>query len=260
MVWFQPDGAAWTVHVAEPGAGRLLSRRVDAQGDLAGSASAEAVALVVRAALAAIAEGGSIGVEPAAPAVDAAVEAQPPMAPRTTRRTYAALGWSGIAGGVGPAVQHGVSGRLGAVAGGWRAGVTLAAHPAITVDEPGATMELSRGALGVLVARDVVHAGGGWALSLELGASATRFARVTTSADAPRMPTPPAVTWAPTVSASLRAARRIAGGTWLELSAGVDALLRVPAFALAAPGGLDTYAKMAPVQPQASLGLVLDLP
>jgi hypothetical protein len=257
VVWFDAAAAAWTVHVAEPAAGRVLTRRVATEGDLASSASAEAVALVVRAAVAAIADGGAIGVEvPARAEVPARVEAP---APRD--RMYAALGWTGVAGGAGPWLQHGAIARGGVIAGRWRAGLALGVHAAITVDEPGATMELSRGALGASLARDLVGgAATPWRASLELGGVASRFARVTVAADEPLAPTAPAVTWVPAVTASLRGARRLAGRVWLEVAVGGDALLRVPEFGLEAEGGYRAYARLDPVQPHASLSLVVDAP
>ena len=134
VVWFQRDASSWLVHIAEPSEDREFVRRVAvaSQGDLASSATAEGVALVVRGALQALAAGGSIGV------------AEPLAATSSDwRRGFAAIGWRAVSAG-GPSIHHGVAARAGMASGRWHGDITTSFYPGVAIDDQTATIELER--------------------------------------------------------------------------------------------------------------------
>jgi len=249
VVWFERDESSWLVHIAEPAEDREFVRRVAAQGEMASSATAEGVALVVRGALQALAAGGAIGV--AEPAV-----------PVESRRGFAAIGWRGVTAG-GPAIHHGVAARAGLHAGRWRGDLSTGFYPAIALDDPAATIELERwsfaAGIGIELGASPAADGVGWRAGFALDAGATRFARVTTSAAGGLSGTPPETIWSPTASGRARLARRLVGRAWLELAVGAELLLRAPEFQVATGDSFATHTRLRPVEPFGALGLVIDL-
>jgi hypothetical protein len=248
VIWFERNASSWLVHIAEPGEDREFVRRVAARGDLASSATAEGVALVVRGALRALAAGGTIGV------------AEPPGAPRSWRRGFAAIGWRGVTYG-GPTMHHGVSASAGLAAGRWRGDLSTGFYPAVELGRESATIRLERWsfAAGLGVDLGSVAEGAGWRAGLAIEAGTTRFERVTTSVSEPLLATPPETTWSPTASARARLARRIAGRAWLELAVGSEFVLRVPEFGVDSGSSFDVQTRLHPVEPFGALGLVIDL-
>lgn len=248
VIWFERDASSWLVHIAEPAEDREFVRRVAARGDLASSANAEGVALVVRGALQALAAGGTIGVE------GGPVE-------RSSRRGFAAIGWRGVAAGE-PAIHHGVAASAGVTAGRWHGDIATGFYPAVALGDPSATIEVQRLSFAAGIGVDLGSApqadGAGWRAGFAIDAGATRFERVTISASGTLMPTPPETTWSPTASGRARLARRLGGRAWLELAVGAELLLRVPEFGIASGGSFAVQARLRPVEPFGALGLVID--
>jgi hypothetical protein len=230
VVWFQRDSSSWLVHIAEPSEDREFVRRVAvaSEGDLASSATAEGVALIVRGALQALAAGGSIGV------------AEPlPATPGDGRRGFAAIGWRAVSAG-GPSIHHGVAARAGLASGRWHGDITTGFYPAVAIDDQSATIELER-----------------WSFAAGLGvelAPGTAW-RAGFAFD----PTPPEITWSPSGSGRARLARRLAGRAWLELAIGAELLLRAPEFGVRSGGSFVIHTRLRPVEPFGALGLVIDL-
>ena len=251
VIWFEREVTSWSVHIAEPAGDREFVRRVAARGDLASSATAEGVALVVRGALRALAAGGTIGVaEPGAPG-----------AGESARHAFAALGWRTITSR-GP-LHHGVAARAGFQTGRWHAGVAAGYFPAVSFDEDTATIKLERMAFAAGVGVDFGSApasdGARWRLGFALDAGAIRFERVTISASNPLAPTPPDTTWSPTASGRARLARRLVGRAWLELAIGAEVLFRVPEFGVASQDSFTVHTRLRPIEPFGTLGLMIDL-
>jgi hypothetical protein len=247
VIWFERHLGSWLVHVAEPGEDREFVRRVVARGDLASSATAEGVALVVRGALRALAAGGTIGVAE-------------PEASGPGRRGFAAIGWRGVNGG-GPAIHHGVSARVGLGAGRWHGDLATGYHPGVRIDDERATIAVERWSFtaGLGVELGSAREGAGWRAGFAIDAGATRFERVTISASGTLDATPPATTWSPTASGRARLARRIAGRAWLELAVGAEVLLRAPEFGVVAGGSFAVHTRLRPIEPFGLLGLLIDL-
>jgi hypothetical protein len=247
VVWFQRDASSWLVHIAEPSEDREFVRRVAvaSQGDLASSATAEGVALVVRGALQALAAGGSIGV------------AEPLAATSSDwRRGFAAIGWRAVSAG-GPSIHHGVAARAGMASGRWHGDITTGFYPGVAIDDQTATIELERWSFAAGVGVELAP-GAGWRAGLALDAGATRFARVTTRAEGTLDPTPPEITWSPSGSGRVRLARRLAGRAWLELAIGAEVLLRAPEFGVQSGGSFVIHTRLRPVEPFGALGLLID--
>jgi hypothetical protein len=258
VIWFRRDASSWLVHIAEPSEDREFVRRVAARGDLASSATAEGVALVVRGALRALAAGGTIGVaEPLPAGADLAASVEPS---RSSRRAFAAIGWRAVTSG--PAVQHGVAARAGLAAGRWHGDVGTGFFPAVAIDNETATIEVERwsftAGVGVELGADPSSDSTGWRAGFALDGGATRFARVTTSASGVLMATPPETIWSPTASARARLARRLAGPAWLELAIGAELLMRPPEFGVDSDGDFAVHTRLRLLEPFGALGLVID--
>ena len=251
VVWFSADGDGWIVHVAR--GERVLIRRVgESTGAMSASASSEAAALVVRTAVRGLAAGGEIGVEERAAA---------PERDRSALRPWAALGWAGVLERDGSAARHGVAARIGGAIGRWHFGAMFDYHPSQTLSSPRATIQVERQRAGVIAGLDLAHAAGPadrWRFGPELGASALRFPRITTSAGAGLTPTAAHVSWTPTLSPAIAASVRLAPALWLSASLGVDVLLRRPEFGVVGTSGFEPVAALWPLEPSATLSLVID--
>ena len=258
VIWFERDTRSWLVHIAEPGGEREFVRRVAAQGDLASSATAEGVGLVVRSALRALAAGGTIGVADPTPRVVRA----PLLVTRPSRRGFAAVGWRGVTAG-GPTIHHGVAARAGLATGRWHGELTTGFHPAVAIDEQAATIELERWTFavgfGVELGASPAAEDVGWRTGFALDAGLTRFSRATTVAADSLMPTPPESIWSPTASGRARLARRVGGRAWLELSVGAELLIRAPEFGVASGGSFAVHTRLRLIEPFGALALVIDL-
>lgn len=267
VIWFRAAGATGgketTVFVAEPGADRVLVRRIaggDA-GDLSGSAAREAAALVVRASLRAIAAGGSIGIEtpreaPPAPAPE--VVAPPPASPSPagprTRVDLAAGGQGALVDGEG--VGHfGVVARVGLARGRW--GVDLGGALGLDADY--------RDALTVIrVARSRALVSAAYQLPrvpiwIAAGAGVMVLSRTTEAIGSGVMATPATRTWLPVIAPEVRARLRPGGGPLaLELEAGLDLLPVVPQLDYQLDGQRQVRDRMWPVAPRIGLMVTLE--
>jgi len=280
VVWFRRDDDAWIVQVAEPAAERMLLRRVATdRGKMAGSAAAEAAALVVRTALRALAAGGSIGVEEPEPEADPEVPSPPivsvPLPPPppsqsalTPLRPYAELGWLGIIDGASRAGHHGGTVRIGGAAGRWRLAIGGAYHPAVSFRRIDATIEVQRVFLGVVGGVDLLGAAGGtgkaagdlpWRVSAEVALGVTRFGRTTLVTSEDLVATPGTTTWGPTAGPAARIARRVVPGAWIELAIGIDLIAQAPEFGVGSGETFMVHTRLRPAQPHAGLGLVVDM-
>jgi hypothetical protein len=270
VVWFRRDGDAWIVYVAEPEADRLLVRRIATEGgQMAGSAAAEAAALVVRTALRALAAGGTIGVDAPEPAPAPPPPAPPPPAATSSVRPLRAF--AGVAGrsmidGASDLGHPGVTARIGAAGGRYRVAEAGAFHPSLTHEKPEATIRVERADLGVSLGLDLAgraEAGPAsgrpaWRVTGELGLGVARYRRRTTVAADPLRATPSTATWAATVSPTFRVGRRVAGSAWIELAIGIDFIGNAPEFGVASGDSFMVHTRLWPAEPHAGLGFVLD--
>lgn len=250
VIWFERDASSWRVHIAEPAEDREFVRRVAARGDLASSATAEGVALVVRGALRALAAGGTIGV------------AEPLPPGPSEQLGFALIGWRGVTGG-GPTVHQGALVRAGLRLGRWHGDLAAGYHPSVSLDKSNATIELERWSFSVGFGVELGAAprpeGASWRGGFALDLGATRFVRVTVSASDPLIGTPPEETWSPTGSARVRLGRRLMGRVWLEMAVGAELLLRPPEFGVASGNEFEIHTRVRPIQPFGTLALMIDL-
>lgn len=246
VVWFGEDGAGPVAHVAR--GDRVVSRRIGAtSGALSRSAAVEALAVATRTVLALLAAEGEAGPAWA-----------PGGAPRL--RAWGEVGWMAALDGARPAGHHGASLRVGGARGRWLLGATLAVLPEVAVDAAPAEIQLSRQTAGLLAGIELLprRPARPWSLTIELGAGAARFRRVTRAAGTGLAAEPPSVRWSPLVSPGLRVARRLGGGAWLALDAGVDALTHPPRFVIARSTGLERAAAAWAWEPRLAFTLLLD--
>jgi hypothetical protein len=270
VVWFRRDGDAWIVYVAEPAADRLLVRRIATDGgQMAGSAAAEAAALVVRTALRALAAGGTIGVDAPEPAPP---PPPPPPAPPPddTSAVRPLRAFGGVSGrstidGASDLGHLGVAARLGAAGGRFRFAAAGAFHPRTTHERPEASIDVERADLGVALGLDLAGPGRpaagqrpAWRVTSEIGLGVARYRRRTTLAADPLRATPSTTTWAATVSPALRLGRRVAGSAWIELALGIDFIGNAPEFGVASGDTFMVHTRLWPAEPHAGLGVVID--
>jgi hypothetical protein len=270
VVWFRRDGDAWIVYVAEPAADRLLVRRIATDGgQMAGSAAAEAAALVVRTALRALAAGGTIGVDApeAAPPPPPPPPAPPPDDTSAVRPLRAFGGVSGRStiDGASDLGHLGVAARIGAAGGRYRFAAAGAFHPRTTHERAEATIDVERSDLGISLALDLAGPGRpvagqrpAWRVTSEIGLGVARYRRRTTLAADPLQATPSTTTWAATVSPALRLGRRVAGSAWIELAIGIDFIGNAPEFGVASGDTFMVHTRLWPAEPHAGVGVVLD--
>lgn len=230
VLWFQalPGGAIQVLLLR----GEVLTTREaraprPREGHAARSAQREEVALLARSLLRGL---------PAAPVVAAPVVAPAPTAPPVLARRpgwglAGSLGWWLAADGVSP-LQHGPLLQLGvggATSPGWSLQVAVAALVALPASFSDAYTELrlSRHAVGAALSlRRSLHQR--WLLGVGLLGALTLYDRRTSALDPQVQPAPPGVSAGFLVEPTLRAALRVAPGWWLELSGGLDAVLRAP--------------------------------
>ena len=281
VVWFLHAGPREVVVLVDvPASGRVLVRRVAAEGRRATDRSAmlEATAVIVRGALRALAAGGRIGI-----AAEAAVRqledrepppaavAPPPPTPRPAvappaRRTQlgwrTAVGWQVAADGASPVGQHGLAARVALERG--RAILEFAAWAGIPsrLDDGQTTVELTRHA-GGLAAGWVVARGAHLRLVLGAWLGAAAYFRSTAVNVSGLAATPARVTAAFVVGpeARLQWSRRVGkGAIGLELVAGGDAVAGVPELVYQQGTTAVPRSRLWPVQPRGGLNLIVGTP
>lgn len=271
-VWFVRDDSGLTVHVSEPGAGRVLVRRLEhiveeGQGTaLSASADSEAVALLVRSALRALAAGGEIGVSekevaPApspTPPVSEAAPARPP-APPPAWQLDATAGWHGALDGVSGAGQHAFVGAVTLRRGMWSAGVRGGVGLSSTLQDELASVQLARHH-AVLRLGVSPWSTDTWQLDVALGCGAALY----TQAASARTDNLRAAPDTRRVLALLQGELSLgvlppAFGGWfgLSLAVGVDALPRVPELGYTQGGQFRRWDRLHAVQPRGGLSLLL---
>lgn len=243
VVWFRsdPNRGGIRVYIAEPGADSVFVRYLAQPSDSpdARSASAEAVALVVRSGLRALAQGADIGVpsrevvradQAAAAAASTAASpteptgnAQPdaPSPPPTTnssasasapathrsgpvpRRSISptvAIGWQASRDGLQRYGHHGLLVRAGANLDNWSLRVALAGYPEAAIRDSLTVLYVARYGASLGLWRRV-RTGPLW-LEAALSAGATRFVRRTEALADGVTETPAQATWCATLGPS----------------------------------------------------------
>jgi hypothetical protein len=101
-------------------------------------------------------------------------------------------------------------------------------------------------------------AGSRWSLAADLEVGAARFERTATATTATFAASPSHVTWSARVAPGLRAAGRVASGTWLALEVGADILPRPPRFEIQRSTGVEAVASPRALQARAACSLLVD--
>ena len=269
VVWFRhPDTGGVVVHVADPDENSLLARWIDLGrgGRLESSAHAEAVALMVRLALRALAAGGHIGVtktpepepEPEPITPPAIVEhAEEP--PQRSWFPVASAGWSAAVTGAREPVQQGLAVALGIDVGRWHAALDGVVGLPLTLADGLTSVDLARHEIGarldwIPLRRDHLQA--------SLGASAglvafARSAAVALSTDIDPAPAQTTLAFhvAPGVAAAWRPLEH--APLWIELSAAADVVAGAPRLGYRRAGQFVPTDSLWPVEPVAALSVVL---
>lgn len=274
VVWFAPAGAnAVQVFVADPGRDSLFARRV-ATAD--GSARAEAVAIVVRSALQALAQGGRIGVrveepKPTGSAVDDGDEGLVSEAPKQKlrQRIASAAGWRwnlGLQGqiafdGESSPGQRGMSGRVGLGRGRLQIGVVGVVGLSDQLRDSMTTVHLARHSVGVGAALRLGRSERS-ALWIGIDGGVIAYTRSTSVIAVGLTPAPPSTTVAgfaaPFVRAQWRpmSTRRL----WVTAQLAAAAVVGAPALRYELAGAPVVRNELWPVQPTLGLGLRLEAP
>jgi hypothetical protein len=272
VVWFRhPETGGVVVHVADPDENSLLARWIDLGrgGRLETSAHAEAVALMVRLALRALAAGGHIGVSKkppeAEPEEEPAVTAPPPAIalhaepPARTWIPSAAAGWSAAVTGAREPVQQGLAVSLGADFGHWHGAVDGVLGLPLTLADGLTSVDLARHALGLRVDFVPLRYDN---LSASLGASIgmVAFARsaavaLSTDIDPAAAQTTLAFHIAPGIASAWRPIDR--APLWVELSVAADVVAGAPRLGYRRAGQFVATDTLWPVEPYAALSVVL---
>ena len=269
VVWFRhPDSGGVVVHMADPEESSMLARWIDlGHGRLEASTHAEAVALIVRLALRALAAGGHIGVTktPQAHEPEEAAAVEPPAivepAPPRERAwaPVASAGWGAVVTGAREPVSQGLAVSLGIDIG--------RAHAALD-GMLGLPQTLADGLTSVDLARHALGARFDWSLArtqaaqLSIGASAgmaafARSAAVALSTDID--PAPAQTTIALYAAPGIAAAWRPLGHAplWLELSAAADLVAGAPRLGYRRSGQFVATDELSVVEPKFALSIVL---
>ncbi len=275
IVWFVAADREVVVHVMEPGASRVLVRRVAAEeaGARGRSAMLEASAVVVRGALRALSAGGEIGVvvtaapersEPPArpsppPPVVPPLPAVPPpvVPPPAPARAAWALEASGqlVADG---AVQHaGLGARLERRFGRLSLGVFGATGPAAGRDDGRSVVELARHQGAGVAGFALVE--GDLRLSLGLAGGVVAYQRSTTVVRGLQA-TPGRTTFAGLVAPEVRLGIRLAGPFGLVVWAAADVVAGAPELVYETAAGVEVRDRLWVVQPRGGLGVAIEGP
>ncbi len=257
VVWFVARGRGLAVAIATPADHRLFVREIPAAD---ASAVAEAAAVAARGALRAIGEGGTIGVEVAAPvAAEADARPSPTRAPRRFGLELA-VGWQVALDAGADAGAHAIAQRTSVTRGGWAATLGLTLGPALrrAIDPataPGTAIELSRSTATLGIDRRL----GGFALGVTAGVLVVHRTTVATSGEL--APTPAATTTAFVAGPVARWRWRPGGGqVGIEVLAGLDLVAGAPELAIARGDEVSVVGALRAVQPRFALSIFAGLP
>jgi hypothetical protein len=257
VVWFAgagPDGVR--IYVAEPGRDTLFARRV-ATADA--SARAEAVAIVVRSTLQALAQGGEIGVKVPRPA------APPPVAAPAPAPPAADWDWSlGVQGqvsfdGESSPGQQGFQGRVDLTRGRLQLGLVGVVGLGDQLSDAMTTVHLARHAAGLGASLRALRAARA-ALWIGVDAGVILYSRSTTVVGGDLEPAPPATTAAGFASPRVRGQwRPLAGhGLWLTCEVAAAVVIGAPELRYQLGGAPVVRNQLWPVQPSVGVGLRLE--
>ncbi len=248
VVWFAPDVDGWVVRVAR--GHRVFRRRVrQSTGAMSESASTEAAALVVRTALKGLVAGEEMPVE----------EPEPP-AP-SPPRLWGELGWTGVVERQGPAGRQGMEGQLGGALGNWSLAAAVEYHPAVQIASASTSIQVERLMAGLMAGVDLLGrpgAGARFRLGPQLTLAAARYARTTSSVGSGLAPTSAKATWTPVVTPAISVSVRMTSRVWVSATLGADVLGRKPEFGVEGTGGFETLTTLWPMEPRATLSLLID--
>lgn len=249
VVWFVARGRGLAVAIATPADHRLFVREIPPAD---ASAVAEAAAVAARGALRAIGEGGTIGVEVAAPRRE-------PVAAAPRFGLELAIGWQVALDGGADAGAHAIAQRTNVTRGAWAASLALTLGPALrraidAVPSDGLAIELSRSTVTVGVERRVA----GFALAASAG---VLVAHRTTVSAGELVATPASTTTAFVAGPELRWRWRPGGGhVGIEALAGLDVVVGAPALAIARGAEIDEVGQLRTLQPRFALSIFAGLP
>jgi hypothetical protein len=262
VVWFTARGGGIVVAIATPADHRLFVREIPA-GDA--SAVAEAAAVAVRGALRAIGEGGTIGIEVAAPPTSLALPAPAPAPapaedPSPPIGVEVAVGWQIVFDAGADAGAQALAQRTSVTRGAWAGNVAVSLGPALRRDAPaaavpGLAIELSRSTATLGVERRFA----GFALGAAAGVVVYHRSTV---AILPELAATPAATTIGFVGGpELRWQWRPGGGhLGVEAVGGLDVVAGAPEPVVARGQTIQSLGALRTVQPRVSLRIVVGLP
>jgi hypothetical protein len=230
VIWLERSQGGFELTIGEARGGRTMSRHVSERGVLGGSASREAVALIVRYALRAVDQGEVSDWVEEAPAIE---DEPPKIAEAAIREEDApvpvvplepgpeiSLGWRAAIDGETSGL-HSIVARAGWILGDAGSfGVEGSFGAASSLSDELATVRLARHSIALFAALPIVN---GWLeMSVALDGGLFLFRRVTEPRRADVEATPPALKPALFAGAELRARIPLFAGLGLEASAGAD--------------------------------------
>ena len=271
VVWFVTAEREVVVHVLEPGASRVLARRVTAEepGARGRSAMLEAAAVVVRGALRALAAGGEIGVvvvaapersEPPARPTPAPVAPAPKvlaLAPPPVEARPFALEVSGQIVADGAVLHAGLGARLDRRIGRLTVGLCGATGPPAGRDDGRTVVELSRHHAALAVTYALTE--GDVRLELGLAGGVVAYQRSTTVARNLQA-TPGRTTVGGLVAPEARLKIRLSGPFALVASAAADVVGGAPELVYETGTGVEVRDRLWVVQPRVGLALTIEGP
>ncbi len=270
-VWFTLDRLAdpsnLLVHVADVSSGRVFVRAIAAaHGDGANtgadvpavpSATLEAAALVVRGALRALAQGGTIGIAAPNSTSPSSVLSRGPSAP--SWRVSASVGWQTSIDGLAAFGHHGPAARISGGTGLLEVGASFGSALPVTRVDAWTSVQLTRLGFDVWV-------GAAWTVERQfrfgahVGVGAVLYFRATAAIDPRATPTPPRVLPSILVSPEVSAAwfpTALRGRLGVSLTLGADVVPSAPALGYDDGSGFQRFQTLWPVQPRIGLALSL---
>jgi len=254
VVWFDRAGVnAVRVFVAEPGRDTLFARRVATADE---SARAEAIAIVVRSTLSALAQGGQIGVRVARPVVPAAPVVRP-ASPRW-RWNLGVHGQLSFDGESSPG-QQGFAGRLDLARAGLQVGIVGTVGIEDQLRDVMTTVHLARHSVGLSAGLRLL---GGEQSALWLGVDAgmVAYARSTTVVGGALTPAPAKTTVGAFAAPMVRGQWRALAGQplWMTLELAAAFVVGAPELRYELSGAPVVRNELWPVQPSIGVGLRLE--